>query len=42
MYRALLTGVDHAINLEPGQKPLFRPLYNLSIKELEALQEYLN
>jgi transposase InsO family protein len=41
-HRALPTGVDHAIDLEPGQRPPFRPLYNLSTKELEALREYLD
>jgi len=30
-------GMDHAINLEPGERPLFRPLYNLLVKELAAL-----
>ena len=34
-------GVDHAIDLEPGKRPPFRPLYNLSERELTALREYL-
>jgi hypothetical protein len=38
----LLKGVEHTINLEPGQRPPFRPLYNLSAKELIALREYLD
>jgi len=36
-----VAGAAHAIDLEPGKKPPFRPLYNLSVKELEALREYL-
>lgn len=36
--RPLPEGVEHAINLKPGQKPPFRPLYNLSVKELEVLR----
>ena len=35
--RLLPKGVEHAIDLEPGTKPLFRPLYNLSNSELKAL-----
>ena len=31
---------DHAIDLEGGQ-PLYRPIYNLSEKELKILHEYL-
>jgi hypothetical protein len=34
---ALPIGVAHTIDLNPREKPLFRPLYNLSIKELAAL-----
>lgn len=34
-------GVEHAIDLESGQRPPYRPLYNLSQKELEVLREYL-
>ena len=30
-------GVDYTINLELGERPLFRPLYNLLVKELVAL-----
>jgi transposase InsO family protein len=40
--RPLPKGVEHAIDLEPGQRPPFRPLYNLSAKELTALREYLD
>lgn len=39
--RPLPEGVEHAIDLEPGERPPFRPLYNLSVKELAALREYL-
>jgi hypothetical protein len=39
--RPLPEGVDHAIDLELGERPLFRPLYKLSVKELAALREYL-
>jgi hypothetical protein len=35
-------GVAHAIDLEARERPLFRPLYNLSVKELVALREYLD
>jgi hypothetical protein len=38
----LPTGIAHAIDLEAGERPLFRPLYNLSVKELAALREYLD
>jgi hypothetical protein len=41
-HHALPIGVYHAIDLESGERPLFRPLYNLSIKELAALREYLD
>ncbi|KAM0709942.1 hypothetical protein Q7P35_003986 [Cladosporium inversicolor] len=37
----LPTSVDHAIDLEPNERPPFRPLYNLSVKELAALREYI-
>ena len=30
-------GVDYTINLKLGECPLFRPLYNLLVKELAAL-----
>lgn len=40
--RPLPEGVEHAIDIEPGQKPPFRPLYNLSGRELEVLREYLD
>jgi hypothetical protein len=40
--RPLPKDVEHAIDLEPGQRPPFRPLYNLSAKELTALREYLD
>ena len=32
---------DHVIELQPGTQPPHRPIYNLSEKELEVLQEYL-
>jgi hypothetical protein len=41
-YYALPIGVYYTIDLELGERPLFRPLYNLSVKELAALREYLN
>jgi hypothetical protein len=41
-HHALPIGVAHAIDLNPREKPLFRPLYNLSVKELAALREYLD
>jgi hypothetical protein len=41
-HNALPTGVAHAIDLEAGERPPFRPLYNLSVKELAALREYLD
>ena len=34
-------GVDYIINLELGERPLFRLLYNFLVKELVALREYL-
>ena len=37
----LVPGAIYAINLELGKKPPFRPLYNLLVKELKALREYL-
>lgn len=40
--RPLPEGVDYAINLEADQRPPFRPLYNLSARELEVLREYLD
>jgi hypothetical protein len=33
--------IDLAINLLPGKKPLYRPIYSLSPKELIALKEFL-
>ena len=39
--RPLPEGIDYAIDLELGERPLFRPLYNLLVKELVALREYL-
>jgi hypothetical protein len=42
MHYALPIGVVYTIDLNPREKPLFRPLYNLSVKELVALREYLN
>jgi hypothetical protein len=41
-HHALPTGVAHTIDLEARERPLFRPLYNLSVKELVALREYLD
>ena len=34
-------GVDHAIDLELGKRPPFRPLYNLLVTKLQLLREYL-
>jgi hypothetical protein len=42
IYYALPTGVIHIIDLEARERPLFRPLYNLSVKELVVLREYLD
>jgi len=33
--------LDHSIPLEPGVKPQFGPIYNLSETELETLREYI-
>ena len=33
---------NHTINLKEGKLPLNLPIYNLSCKELEILQEYFN
>ena len=33
---------DYAIDLEEGQTPPQMPIYNLSQKELQILQEYLD
>ena len=33
---------DHAINITEGKQPPFGPIYSLSQKELEVLQEYLD
>jgi hypothetical protein len=41
-YYALPIGVVYTIDLEAKERPLFRPLYNLSVKELVALREYLD
>jgi hypothetical protein len=41
-HHTLPIGVAHAIDLEAGERPLFRPLYNLSVKELVVLREYLD
>ena len=32
---------DHAIELEPGKVPPYKPLYNLSEKELQILRQYI-
>jgi hypothetical protein len=42
VYHALPIGVVYTIDLEARERPLFRPLYNLSVKELVALREYLD
>ena len=34
--------LDHHIPLEPGSKPIFGPIYNLSETELQVLKEYIN
>ena len=39
--KQLPEGVEYTINLEPGQRPPFWPLYNLSVRELEVLRKYL-
>jgi hypothetical protein len=41
-HHTLPTGITHAIDLEARERPPFRPLYNLSVKELVALREYLD
>jgi hypothetical protein len=33
---------DHEIPIEPGKKPSFGPIYQLSAKELQTLREYLD
>jgi hypothetical protein len=33
--------MEHKIDLEPGMKPLYGPIYALLKKELEVLREYL-
>ncbi len=33
--------MEHQIDLEPGSKPPYRPVYTLLEKELEVLQDYL-
>jgi hypothetical protein len=33
---------DHEIPIEPGRKPKFGPIYQLSAKELQTLREYLD
>jgi hypothetical protein len=42
VHNALPIGVAYMIDLEARERPLFRPLYNLSVKELVALREYLD
>src|SRR5204862_7527538 len=34
--------LDHHINPEPGSKPVFGPIYNLSETELQVLKEYID
>jgi hypothetical protein len=41
-HNALPIGVAYTIDLEARERPLFRPLYNLSVKELVVLREYLD
>jgi hypothetical protein len=41
-HNALPIGVIYTIDLEARERPLFRPLYNLSVKELATLREYLD
>lgn len=40
--RPLCPRVEHAIDLEPGKRPPFRPMIPLSHKELDALQQYID
>lgn len=35
-------GVDHAIDLEPGKRPIWGPLYTMTLEENKALKEYLD
>jgi hypothetical protein len=42
IHHTLPIGVAYAIDLEARERSLFRPLYNLSVKELVALREYLD
>jgi hypothetical protein len=41
-HNALPIDVAYTIDLEARERPLFRPLYNLSVKELVVLREYLD
>jgi hypothetical protein len=41
-YNTLTIGVIYTIDLEARERPLFRPLYDLSVKELVVLREYLD
>jgi hypothetical protein len=41
-YYALPIGIAYTIDLEARERPLFRALYNLSVKELVVLREYLD
>ena len=34
--------LDHHIDLEPGSKPVFGPIYNLSETELQVLKDYID
>jgi hypothetical protein len=38
---ALNCDIDLAIDLLPGKKPLYGPMYPLSLRELVALKEFL-
>jgi hypothetical protein len=42
VHNALPIGVAYTIDLEARERPLFRPLYDLSVKELVVLREYLD
>ena len=36
-----IAGVTHAIDLEKGTKPLYKPIYALLKRELRILRDYL-
>jgi hypothetical protein len=35
------TPFDHTIDLEPGKVPPYKPIYGLTLKEQEALPDYI-